>query len=281
MDRVGLKEVLNVGVRVATNDWKHLTTDLEEAGVGDVDLDAVLARFVDIGQLALEHEVEWLWNELIDAMLRVYQLGVPQEHRLGYPQEPEAVWMARVAQRVLILGAVAHRLRRYSFIPNLILQSPVEQRPSNYWLRYAVTMASRGEVADVFKGKSLIGPASEVVRGLPAVWGLFNENMDEVVNHMCQFDFLACVITIVSTQDATRCYPNFGGYFSHRTEPVVRSLVKHEPVRAAIGDVTDQQLAQILLVIDSIASKAFFSIAGWDGYEDNSVRDFLNAHAQR
>lgn len=151
-------------------------------------------------------------------------------------------------------------------------------REENYWLRYAVTMASRGEIADVFKGKSLIGPASELVRDLPTIWALFHENMDEVVNHMCQFDFLACVTTVVATQDVTRCYPNFGAYYSHRTLPAVREVIRGGPARDAVGDVSHETLADILSAIDSIAREAFFSIAGWDGYNDADILDFIRTH---
>lgn len=276
MDKIGVKELLNTGVRRAQAAWDAV--ERGESAMGSPDIDAVLDRFTQVGVTALEHDLEWLWGEVADALLSVYRLGIPKDPA-GWPDGPDALWMAHVAQRVLLLGAAALRVCRYSFIQPLVFKRPVERRQDQYWLRYAVTIASRGEVAEVFKGKSLIGPASEALRERPEFFRLFDENMDVVVNSMCQFDYLACILTILRTGDPSRCYPNFGGYYSPRTLPMVHAIASGEFPRSELEGASDRQLAEVMNELGLLADHAFFMIAGWEGY-DTVAKDFIAQHLE-
>ena len=116
-----------------------------------------------------------------------------------------------------------------------------------------------------------------VVRQRPQFFSFFEENLDLVVDSMCQFDFLACVVTAHATGSVLRCYPNFGAYFSHRTLPIVHDLIKGGPSRAAVPELSDVELAKVLTDLSSLASQSFFDIAGWEGYE-RDVREFIEAY---
>jgi hypothetical protein len=82
------------------------------------------------------------------------------------------------------------------------------------------------------------------------------------------------------TSDVSRRYPNFGAYWNYRTAPVVRDLVEGGPARKALGDVSDQQLADILRAVDEMAARNFIEFAGWDSahWEDSVVLEFMHTH---
>jgi hypothetical protein len=143
-----------------------------------------------------------------------------------------------------------------------------------------VTLASRGELKEAFKGKSLIGPVAEHLRGAPELGELFEQNQDVVVNALCQFDFLNCVIVVAETKDVDSCYPNFGGYYEHRTLPIVHDLIRGGASRAALPGVSDELLAEVLDAIDKETRHAFFGISGWHGY-DREVAEYITTHSPK
>jgi hypothetical protein len=66
-------------------------------------------------------------------------------------------------------------------------------RKARFWLRDTVTTLAR---LQRFEKKSLIGPISEYVAERPVFYRRFRSNKDTVVNCLCQFDFLQCVISV-------------------------------------------------------------------------------------
>lgn len=277
MDRVGLKELIKAGVRLCSDRWEK-RNEHEKSGVPDSRVSTVLDRLTQVGVISLEHKLQWLWQGVLDGLGEVFSLGVPEERTFGQPDEIQARWMVEVIHRVSLLGAVANLRLQYPDIRELVLRKVGEGRRSSSWLRYAVTMAARGRLEGAFKGKSLIGPVSEYVRERPQFFGVFNRNLDHVVDNLCQFDFVACVVAILDTQNMSDCYPNFGGYYSHRTLPVVRSLVRGEAARTALPAVSDQQLAEVLQQLSQFTAQLFVEVAGWDGY-DESINIFIERNA--
>jgi hypothetical protein len=106
--------------------------------------------------------------------------------------------------------------------------------------------------------------------------------MDVVVNCMCQFDFLACLMVVGATDNLSDCYPNFGGYYSYRTVPIVHDLIQGGPSRTAVSAMTDQELAELLNELDTLAGNVFSTISGWGhGYGgDEKVSTFLGARGR-
>lgn len=273
MDKIGLKELLHEAQEAAAEAW---TSESSDPGADLLlDSETILDRLAQMGLLALQHDEKWLWTHVLQSLVTVYRIGLPADTDAIRPPTTAASWLARVTQRVLLLGALAHKMQKYEEVRELVVQRPVNGNESGLWLRYTVTMASRGGVSDVLKGKSLIGPASEAIRQKPHVFTQFESNLDLVVNNMCQFDYLACVISLATTESAFSCYPNFGAYYSHRTLPVVHDLIDEGRSRTAVPGVENGFLAEIIEKLGRLAGRAFFEVSGFDGY-DQRVAEFLN-----
>jgi hypothetical protein len=278
MDEVGLRELIGSGVKAAKEGWlKARKTGAPYPALDDSELSTILDRFVQIGVVALEHSASWLWSEMIDGLLDIYRIGLPADHDTWKPPASETRFLVDVTQRVMTLGATVIRLKKYEYLRTLALQAPVERWKDNHWIRYTVTLASRGELKEAFRGKSLIGPVAEYIRSSPELGEMFEQNQDVVVNALCQSDFLNCVIVVAETKDVDSCYPNFGGYYEHRTLPIVHDLIRGGAPRNALPNVPDDLLAEVLDAIDKETRHAFFDISGWHGY-DQQVTEFIKAH---
>ncbi len=281
MDEAGLRELVKTGVRLASRKWKE-TEEREPSSFAGTnpEIVTVIDRLAQLGLMSLDHRQPRLWAEVVEGLLEVYRLGVHQNGHAYRLPERDTWLLIDVVYRVLFLGAAAVRLKSFEQVRTLTLQIPLESRPDEYWIRFAVTMASRGEIGKAFKGKSLIGPASECVRERPQFFGTFEENLDEVVNCMCQFDFLQCVSAAAETKDLWACYPNFGGYYDYRTMPMVLDLIRNGPSRSVVPGITDAELAEILRNLDALVREQFFEVSGWEHYAAE-VYEFIKANLQK
>jgi hypothetical protein len=277
MDEVGLHELVKAGVKVATQKWTM--PEAKDAGTfhgTDPEIVTVIDRLAQLGLLALDHEQPHAWRKVVEGLRAVYRLGAHENGHVYNLPERNTWLLIDVVYRVLFLGAVAVRLKTFNEVRTLTLQRPLDNRPDEYWIRYAVTMAAHGHVKSAFKGKSLIGPASECVRERPQFFGAFEENLDQVVNYMCQFDFLHCLVAVAEAKDVWACYPNFGGYYDYRTMPIVLDLIRSGPSRNVVPGLAESELAKILRDLDALVEKRFWEGSGWDQYTPE-VYDFISA----
>lgn len=264
MDRIGLLELIRIGVDAArTRIREHRTNDSIDVVWEDPQFGLILDRLTQIGILLLEHGVGELWDTLVNGVLQVYRAVLPT--RAGYEEvsRAEGNILVMIIQRVFVLGAYAVHRQRFELLPTLVLQKPDREDGYYYWSRHAVTFAARAEVEGAFRGNSLIGPASEMVRTKSEFFALFDENMDVVVDAMCQFDAMQCILLVKQTGDLDACYPNFGGYWNHRTLPIIRDIAKGGRARHALGEMSDADLVTVLTELDRLASRAFFGVNGW------------------
>jgi hypothetical protein len=278
MDEVGLRELVRAGVKLATRKWNSQAKHVEAFGGTESEILTVIDRIAQLGFIAVDHKQPRVLTEIVQGLLDVYKLGV--EDNPPYHLAKRNTWLLiDVVQRIFFLGAAAVRMGSFDQVRELTLQRPLDNRPDTYWIRFAVTMAARGKIEEAFKGKSLIGPASDSLRERTQFFGIFGENMDKVVNYMCQFDFLHCVAAMAKAKDLWACYPSFGGYYSYRTMPVVIDLIRSGPTRAVAPGVTEEDLAGILRDLDKLAREHFFEVSGWDGYAPE-VNDFIRTKLQ-
>jgi hypothetical protein len=287
MDRVGVRELLRLAVDVCARRYRTAIDTLPTTDVvpRDAEVELVLDRLAQTGITLLRHKVADIWEDLLSALLEIFNLGVPENHASGSLTVPprNADFLLAVMERVFLLGGYANQLKRYDFARHIVTQVPVQQLRHYYWIRFAVTMSARGEL-ESFKGKkSLIPLASEYVRTRPEFFQLFKTNMDVVVDNMCQFDFFNCVLSVHLADDVRRCYPNFGLYWNHRTTPIVIELVTGGEAREALADVDDRRLAQILTELDEVTAQSFFDYSGWDrgNWGDRRIAAFLEQHLER
>jgi hypothetical protein len=201
-------------------------------------------------------------------------LGRPAHEGLGEVRTSEANFLLEVAQRLMLLGAYTRTRKRYGYAKELARLHPAKDSAGYFWSRYVVTMISRGR--DDWH-KSLIGPSAEFVRERPQFFGLFKANMDAVVDAMCQFDFLQCVVSWLESRESRRMYPNFGAYWNHRTSPMAREIISNAQLRAVLGNPTDADLREVFKTLDDYASRAFFEFNGWmrGQWDDPTVVEFL------
>jgi hypothetical protein len=263
MDKIGLQELICVGVSSIKSRLRR-NPDIK-SGIVDHDsqVSVLLDRLTQLGTILLEHRVTEVWDCFVEGFVDIYRTLLPTRQYYDHVPIPTARVLVTVVQRIFILGAYGVSHKRFEPLTTLVLQKPDSQDDYYYWLTHAGVMAARAELSDAFRGRSMIGPMSDAVRERPEFFGLFDENMDNVVNAMCQFDFLQCLLIAHATKNPDQSYPNFGGYWNERTLPLVRELVTGGPARQALGAITDHELAYLLEQLDQLAGREFFRVNGW------------------
>lgn len=92
-----------------------------------------------------------------------------------------------------------------------------------------------------------------------------------------QFDFIQCVHAVAENGNLSDGYPSFGRFYNSRVEPIISKLIESRKARSLVPGVTDEKLAGIILDLDDLAGREFFSYAGWDRgmWSDQQVVGFL------
>lgn len=285
MDKIGLQELIRVGVGSARNRLRQHQSDTSSVDLLEDDPQVVLIldRLTQLGIVLLEHDVHEIWDTLVNGLVEVYRAPLPTVRGYDSVSPHTARILVRIIQRVFTLGAYAVKRQRFELLSTLVLQKPAEDDDYYYWSTHAGTMAARADIEGAFKGRSLIGPASEMLRTKPEFFVLFDDNMDSVVNSMCQFDLFQCLVISHNTRDLHRCYPNFGGYWNQRTLPLVRDLCIGGKARQALNDISNSELANLLVQLDRYAGSEFFRVNGWRPrtWLDPEIIAFIEKYQQK
>jgi hypothetical protein len=100
-----LRELIRIGVKAAKDAWLEARkTGVPYPAPDDSELRTILDRFVQIGMVALEHSVPWLWSEMIEGLLDIYRIGMPADLDTWKPQAGETRFLVDVTQRVMTLS---------------------------------------------------------------------------------------------------------------------------------------------------------------------------------
>lgn len=184
----------------------------------------------------------------------------------GYRKETTAAVKVHDGFLLERSGHFLHRLEQIASGPRVVLEKSIGTD--------AVSREKRFDVPSL----CLLGIA--FIKESNLFNSVFGQNEDTIAAHICQFDFLQAVYLLHQGQSA---YPNFGIFLNYRTEPIVSKLVRRTPVRQAFKDISDQELAQIIELLDEKAASAFFSFAGWDrsSWTDPAIKSFLQNHLPR
>lgn len=250
----------------------------------DTAAQTILDRVAQVGMAVIENRQHEDMAFVIDTLINLFRAAGEQRPPtlvvVPLADERQALRWYDIATRVYVLGAVSVPLKAFAGIRQLVLQQPNEMRKGRFWLRDTVTALAR---LKRFEKKSLLGPISEYVAERPVFFRRFRNNKDAVVASLCQFDFLQCVISVAEAGDLLACYPNFGGFYKERTEPIVVDLVTGGKSREALPGVNDETLARISVDLDRLADREFFSYAAWDAghWSDQRVTDFLARYGRR
>lgn len=250
---------------------------LAEQGV-DGDVQILADRIACLGAVALILErPRWL-TEAVDALGDIYALREDESGGYGAPSRESGEFFASVASRAFALGGLVVRRRAWGSIRALVLRQPVSDYYAS-WLRHADVMRGRA-ARPSSEDAGLLARAREISRRESCLGGDVRDD-EELLESLCQFNFLEGLLVFSETGKTRGAYPHFGRFFSRRTEPIARQLLEDDALRRAIfPGGSDEQLASALRAISSAASGETMALFnGWDGYEDPVVKRFLHANA--
>jgi hypothetical protein len=268
-------ELLRTGDRIAI---RSLLLDMEKRGFGVEPLSdesiLLLDRLVILGiaSIILEEKDDVI-KEVLRVLFFLYSKAFPKasnsrNERFGL----------EIILRVMLLGSLALRRRRFSIIRMLVLQSsPDVTEDYNNWIRHSVVTCSRSNILSNSKKGELIELSrkcaelkSEFIIDVPL-------DNDLLLNSLCQFDLLWNLIAMDEVADSQRdwdWYPSFSRFNSERTEPIIVSLINDEALREILFKPSFiNRLTKHLKSLNDVSRKEYFM--NWSGFHNNTILGLL------
>ena len=245
----------------------------------------ILDGLVAIGVTCIEYKQWDLFDSIQQAFYRIcYQAEKSKVIALSQPTSAIhkiKIWQ-EVMLRVYVLGGVLVHRTHWQQVKKLV-QQEIEwdnYYRLHYWSRYILVMASR---AGQLEKQGWIPPVTSYIEQQQWISQLFMSDKDQIINSVCQFDFLQCVYTSITDTgeiDVKKSYPGFGLYYKSRTEPIIVKIVIPGELRESISNLSDDQVAMLIRELDIKAAKAFMMYSGWDEWEwsDQRIKQFLADH---
>lgn len=201
-----------------------------------------------------------------------------------------------VIVRCYIIGAAAVRCEAWSTISNLVLNSyPPKIDGFTYvyasWIRHGQVEASRAHLfpADD-RGSLMIPPARLLMVEHPAMRPDMPDTVstnaevipesDNILNSLCQFDILYCIIVAADETHDGDAYPASSAFKQDRTYPILTRLIEDEGMRhKLLPGRNDFQVAIALNEAISAAKRQSLEFNnGWWWSDHPDVRSFINEH---
>jgi hypothetical protein len=260
---------------------------LARADSGVSDLPTVFDRVICVAALGLRLDRPRLVEEAIESTGSLYEIGFDILREPAKWAITSAAYWLELVERVMGLGALAVRLKRWDIVRVLALRrgDADDWRHWRSWLRHGLTMAARSRLlVEDREGReverSLLSLAHRVVAEREFLRPGLSGDDERILDSLCQFDALAALAVIGETGFLSGFYPNFARFYSRRTVPVIARLTSDDVMRQAIFPKPDQELADALRGLDGQARQAGLRFNGWDGFEDERVRAFLRDHPE-
>jgi len=241
-----------------------------------------LDKLLMASSLLIQYDNIGPFNSLVSNFNGIYQFGGKGGIRDSEKEHlsSSVIWK-EVIIRVYTLGALAVFFEKFEAIPILTAKPWPKEYPSEaislrFWARHAVTMLGRERRLQPL---SLCVAANEKVGELKWLFKKFRNDEDLFLNAVCQFDFLQCICGLFKSgfSNYDDVFPSFGIFPNQRTEPIVLDLVLKGKSRSAIPELTDQELANVIISLDKHATERFSNFDRWDrnNWRNNEVNKFL------
>jgi hypothetical protein len=249
------------------------------------DLPTVFDRVICVAALGLRLDRPNVVEAAIEATGSLYEIGFDIQREPATWAISSAAYWLELVERVLGLGALAVRLKRWDVIRILALRRGDADDWRNWrtWLRHGLTMAARSKLLLEEKDgrnveRSLLSLAHRVVARSEWLRPGLSSDDERILDSLCQFDALAALAVIGETGFVSGFYPNFARFYSSRTVPVIARSISDDAMRQAIFPKPDAELADALRGLDLQARQAAVRFNGWDEFEDERIRAFLRDH---
>ncbi len=270
-----------------------------EGDANAADLAVVLDRITTLAALGLELDRPAFLALAVRTLLDVYSWGITEQHvQTSRHQLVPMLWL-RIAERLYALGALAVRRRDWAVVRELAL-APVaaldRREPGRTWHRDALTQSSRARLftEQLPDGRSrelsLLLFARAVAAEQPALrpdlpGGVPPEHggADPLLTSLCAFDLLVAIVCGTHARATTErellavSYPNYARADGWRANTIVPTLIFDAAARQAlVPEISDKELAVVLDLADRVAHREARRYWGWEGYDHDDVRHFLD-----
>ncbi|MFF2396334.1 helix-turn-helix domain-containing protein [Nocardia sp. NPDC058114] len=270
------------------------------AAVGREDIDeyrTILDRLISLAGIALTLDQDVTAASVIDQLAKLYCYPPAPRHS---NQQWEAVLWLEIIFRVEALGGLAVHLGKWDVVRRLALQ-PSPDPYWSIWLGHALVMGSRSAAFPMVNGRDeaggFISRARRTTHRLPALRPYVQDDSgydpepgtavperDQVLDALCGFEAVAALIITTRpkrpTGKGSEYYPEFGNYFSRRSEPWWAKLADDVEFRTAVlGGVSDETLGDAMMeVADQTRRVTNFGV--WE-VETEPVRQLIAAARNR
>lgn len=249
------------------------------------DIETIMDRLTCVGALAITYSALETLQLALDALHKAYV--IPLRLRAGSRiAVPTAPYWTRIIERFVALGALTVRLKRWEVVAMLVLPPTSDDEFQDYStiIRHGQVQGARANYfqRDVSGRKTelcLLHTAIEHIERLECLRPDTDAEDEEIVDSLCQFDFLAALVSLASQSGSPELdyYPNFSRYQAHRINAVVSNVITPGPLRSAVFPKDDASLADALVILAKQSQKISFRFAGWDGYPRDVLTFIQNA----
>lgn len=195
-----------------------------------------------------------------------------------YPSEERAKYWLDVLLRVLLIGATAVRDHAWWAIEPLVNREAEDEYV--VWLRHAIVYASRANLLSggqreasmvLVRARALAISSPALAPGLESTADSDVDRevpRDEVLlNALCQFDFLWCVVAVVAhpnRYEGSLFFPSCAALQQKRTRPIINFVAKSDVVRREIMPASDDDAWENALQrVFEVAQKQSFQYGAW------------------
>lgn len=204
-----------------------------------------------------------------------------------------------VVVRLYVLGSVAMRVGDWETLRAIILR-PAKIHPADNdyvhssWIRHGHVEAARaGLTKDEQEGAYLISESRRLVVAQAAMRPDLaadpfssigtSTSDDGLLNSLCQFDILYCVLVVAEGQTSVKSmYPSSAAFDEGRADPILVAIAGDPAIRAALfPSCTDQAVAEAIYNVVRLTMQEALKFGGrWWG-PPPSVQKFLTTYGQQ